>query len=178
MQGAAGAAGRIRTGRSGPGSGVRDGEQGTGCAVCVYSGRIGIVFVSLKPNSTSRQLDDLRCRDPLHAGRARCPSCFAALNFGLQAKRNSFTRQTTPLHAFQVSVCRPSACSGSEPAFIFRIRRVRCTFTVTSARPTSAAICLQRRPCVTWSMISRCRGDSPSKRSLSVAKLPSLSRRA
>jgi hypothetical protein len=39
--------------------------------------------------------------------------------------------------------------SGRERAFIFRIRFVRCTFTVDSATPISWAICLFRRPAVT-----------------------------
>src|SRR5882724_2721450 len=44
----------------------------------------------------------------------------------------------------RVSAIRLS--SGSERAFIFRIRWVRCTFTVDSAIPISLAICLLRRP--------------------------------
>ena len=43
---------------------------------------------------------------------------------------------------FSVSAIRQS--SGNERAFIFRIRWVRCTFTVASAMPISLAICLFR----------------------------------
>jgi hypothetical protein len=53
MRGAAGPGGRIRTGRSEPDSG--DGGR-TGCAICVYSGCIGIVIVSLKPDALSGNL--------------------------------------------------------------------------------------------------------------------------
>ena len=60
--------------------------------------------------------------------------------------------------------------SGSERAFIFRIRWVRCTFTVDSVMPISLAICLFRRPAATWTMISRSRGLSDSKRSLSASQ--------
>ena len=42
--------------------------------------------------------------------------------------------------SLRMSAIRPS--SGSERAFIFRIRLVRCTFTVDSAIPISWAICL------------------------------------
>ena len=37
------------------------------------------------------------------------------------------------------------------------MRLVRCTFTVNSVMPMSPAICLLRRPAVTWIMISRSR---------------------
>jgi hypothetical protein len=46
--------------------------------------------------------------------------------------------------SLSLSAIRLSA--GSERAFIFRIRRLRCTFTVASAMPMSPAICLLRRP--------------------------------
>src|SRR5260221_1981124 len=59
--------------------------------------------------------------------------------------------------ALRVSAIRLS--SGSERAFIFRIRWVRCTFTVDSAIPISLAICLLRRPATTWSMTSLARAE-------------------
>ncbi len=68
--------------------------------------------------------------------------------------------------------------SGSERAFIFRIKLVRCTLTVDSVMPILWAICLFRRPIVTWIMISRSRELSVSKRSLRAPKALSLSRRA
>jgi hypothetical protein len=46
--------------------------------------------------------------------------------------------------SLSLSAIRPS--SGSERAFIFRIARLRWTFTVASAMPISPAICLLRRP--------------------------------
>ena len=47
----------------------------------------------------------------------------------------------------RVSAIRLS--SGSDRAFIFRIRLARCTLTVDSAMPISLAICLFRRPATT-----------------------------
>jgi len=46
--------------------------------------------------------------------------------------------------SLSLSAMRPS--SGSDPAFIFCIALLRCTFTVASAIPISCAICLLRRP--------------------------------
>jgi hypothetical protein len=66
----------------------------------------------------------------------------------------------------------------SDAALIFRIRWVRCTFTVDSVMLISLAICLFRRPATTCSMTSRSRELSVSKRSLSAANAPSLSLRA
>src|SRR6202040_383958 len=63
--------------------------------------------------------------------------------------------------------------SGSERACIFLITWVRCTFTVDSAMPISLAICLLRRPAVTWIMMSRSRGLSASKRFLTAGTIAS-----
>jgi phosphate-selective porin O/P len=49
---------------------------------------------------------------------------------------------------------------------------------VASEIPRSWAICLLRRPCTTWTIISRSRGLSESKRALSIPKAISFSRRA
>ena len=68
--------------------------------------------------------------------------------------------------------------SGNERAFIFRIKLVRCTFTVDSAVPISSAICLFRRPRMTSIMISRSRELRVSERPLRPPKALSLSRRA
>ena len=65
--------------------------------------------------------------------------------------------------------------SGSEWALIFRIKFVRCTFTVDSEMPKSWAICLFRRPRVTWIMISRSRELRVSKRSLRAPNALELS---
>src|SRR3974390_1054857 len=70
-----------------------------------------------------------------------------------------------PEGSLSISAIRLS--SGSDRAFIFRIKWLRCTFTVDSVMPISAAICLFRRPAVTWIMTSRSRVLSESKRSLS-----------
>jgi hypothetical protein len=66
-------------------------------------------------------------------------------------KRRSIRRLVTcyQLSGASLSLSAMRLSSGSEPAFIFRIRRLRCTFTVPSARPISTAICLHKRPCVT-----------------------------
>ena len=54
------------------------------------------------------------------------------------------TRSGSSDTRLSLSAIRPS--SGSEPAFIFCIALLRCTFTVASAMPISWAICLLRRP--------------------------------
>src|SRR5208282_4387995 len=54
--------------------------------------------------------------------------------------RGGFSCASSSLSAIRLS-------SGSEWAFIFRIRLLRCTFTVLSVIPMSPAICLLRRPC-------------------------------
>jgi hypothetical protein len=65
-----------------------------------------------------------------------------------QPRRGKRTEPDTPVQercglsgtSLTLSAIRPS--SGSEPAFIFCIARLRCTFTVPSAMPISWPICL------------------------------------
>src|SRR3974390_426008 len=75
-----------------------------------------------------------------------------------------YDRCGPPECSLSISAIRLS--SGSDRAFIFRIKWLRCTFTVDSVMPISAAICLFRRPAVTWIMTSRSRVLSESKGSL------------
>src|SRR6266850_1401327 len=49
--------------------------------------------------------------------------------------------------SFNLSAIRQS--SGSDVALIFRIKLLRCTFTVVSVMPKSPAICLFSRPATT-----------------------------
>jgi hypothetical protein len=64
--------------------------------------------------------------------------------------------------------------SATDLARNFRIALARCTFTVTSLTPKSAAICLFSAPAATWAMTSRSRPLSESKLSRKVAFFSSL----
>jgi hypothetical protein len=75
--------------------------------------------------------------------------------------------------SWSLSAIRPS--SGREWAFLFRITLLRVTFAVVSAMPISPAICLPRRPCATWIMISRSPRLSDPKRSLTAVNAFTLS---
>ncbi len=52
--------------------------------------------------------------------------------------------------------------SASEPTCILAITWPRCSFTVASVVPNSAAICLLSRPATMPAITSRCRGVSVS----------------
>ena len=60
--------------------------------------------------------------------------------------------------------------SGRERAFIFRMRLVRCTFTVDFSDADVVRNLFVEAPAVAWIMISRSRGLSVSKRCLSAPK--------
>ena len=68
--------------------------------------------------------------------------------------------------------------SASDRAPIFRITWARCTFTVISATPRSAAICLLRRPLVTKARISRSRAVSSENLRVRASSLAFLRRRS
>jgi hypothetical protein len=117
------------------------------------------------------QFRDWERRDQLHPGPSEYPHSRTALNLGLHAVANrpfDHRRHAGPADrgkrkkrllrpvqecrgfsdtSLSLSAIRPS--SGSERAFIFRMARLRWTFTVASAMPISPAICLLRRPCAT-----------------------------
>ena len=118
------------------------------------------------------QFDGSERDTPLHAGGAQGSVWLRRLNLDLQARsaaspaadaiagtgqlrmlpRKTVRRAKQAAQercgvsgtSLSLSAIRPS--SGSEPAFIFCIALLRCTFTVASAMPMSWAICLLKRP--------------------------------
>jgi len=86
---------------------------------------------------SSRRLFLLVCLEMRDCGSRRATN-------GAPRKRTAQERCGVSGTSLSLSAIRPS--SGSEPACIFCIALLRCTFTVASAMPISWAICLLRRP--------------------------------
>jgi hypothetical protein len=69
-----------------------------------------------------------------------------AENAGAPAARKIIRQERCRVSGTSLSLSAMRPSSGSDPACIFCIARLRWTFTVASAMPISWAICLLRRP--------------------------------